>query len=316
MKMPNIDYSTVYANYQVSANLAPMADFETDVQMHFLDENKGTPFPFDERLAFRDGEVTVWAAQNGQGKSLLTGQLMLMLAQMRIKSCVMSLEMSPKRTIARMMQQTLNRMPTVDDIRGFMDEFGNRLVFFDKMGATNPMECLGAIVFAAQQYGCKHVFVDNLAKVVIAEDDMNAQKLFVQSCCDIARDLGIHIHIVAHVRKLSRESDEVSKYDIRGSSAITDQPDNVIILQRNVAKEEGKDGIEATDFDTFLRVAKQRNAVERDVFYFGLFFIPEGKSFSRIQNLPVWLSNQSPVTADKNWMDRVHNFNAYRRPAQ
>ena len=107
------------------------------------------------------------------------------------------------------------------------------------------------------------MIVDNLAKVVSAEDDYNAQKSFVDEMTAIARDHQIHIHIVHHLKKPSKETDLPDKNDLKGSGAIADQADNIILVFRNKAKEiatrSNKAGDKAHDPDQVLFVRKQRN---------------------------------------------------------
>ena len=95
--------------------------------------------------------------------------------------------------------------------------------------------------YCAKERGITHFFVDSLMKCVSGEDDYNGQKLFVDELTAIARDHGIHIHLVHHIRKPSDESHKPSKYDYKGSGSITDQVDNVISVWRNKAKEKKRD---------------------------------------------------------------------------
>ena len=120
-------------------------------------------------------------------------------------------------------------------------------------------------VVMAKEFGCKHIFIDNLMKVVHAEDDYTGQKEFVQGCCQIARELSVHIHIVHHVRKGGSEKDEIDKFAVRGSSAIVDQIDNLVLIRRNLDKERLAEQRELTPTedqdaaDSLLRISKQRN---------------------------------------------------------
>jgi twinkle protein len=104
--------------------------------------------------------------------------------------------------------------------------------------------------------------VDNLMKCVAGEDDYNGQKAFVDELCAIARDHSMHIHLVHHIKKPPTDDHKPSKYDFKGSGAITDQPDNVIAVWRNKTKErqiqEKKIPAEGAP-DALLIVDKQRN---------------------------------------------------------
>jgi twinkle protein len=106
---------------------------------------------------------------------------------------------------------------------------------------------------------------------------MTEQKQFIGALCNIARDTGVHIHLVAHAKKGQVDDDEMKapgKFSVRGSSAITDQADNVISVWRNVKKERALDPSGSTggrsfsseetysltqQGDAVLSIVKQRN---------------------------------------------------------
>ena len=75
----------------------------------------------------------------------------------------------------------------------------------------------------------------------------------------------MHIHIVHHVRKAGSERDEIDKFAVRGSSAIVDQIDNLVLIRRNLDKERLAEERELTptedqdSADALLRISKQRN---------------------------------------------------------
>ena len=225
----------------------------------------GTPCVFEPRLQFRQGEVTIWGGINGHGKSLLTGQLALALLNQGERSSIMSFEMAPARTILRMMRQSIDRRPTVDDVLPFCKRIDRGLLFLNIQGAISTEAVMGAAIVSVQRFKARHIFIDNLMKCVHGEDDYNAQKDFVQQLCDLARVLNCHIHVVHHVRKQNDEFEELNKFSFRGAAAIVDQVDNAVIIQRNRAKEKAieADGYDMTkdsiEPDTYLRIVKQRN---------------------------------------------------------
>ena len=70
-------------------------------------------------------------------------------------------------------------------------------------------------------------------KCVGGEDSYNEQKMFVDELTAVARDYDIHIHLVHHIRKLGNDETRPSKFDLRGSSSIADQVDNVLLMWRD-----------------------------------------------------------------------------------
>ena len=198
--------------------------------------------------------------------SLLTGQLALQLADAGERVAIMSFEMLPKFTWARMIRQWLGgKTKDVTEVRRFYVQYRQKLFILDHVGAIDPRAVLGAGVVASTQYKCKHLLIDNLAKIVAGEDDLNAQKNTVQMICDLAHRMNVHVHLIHHVRKGKSESDELGKFDFKGSGAIGDQVDNQVIVQRNRDKEKRRQEnlltpVEDADSpDTFIRVCKQRN---------------------------------------------------------
>ena len=236
----------------------------------FLPWDKTHPY-----FAFRPGEVTLWAGVNGHGKSMVTGMAMLSLISQGERVCLASFEMKPHRTLERMSRQFSGQRPPAewetnsavlelfrqvyDDFRIFTD---GRMWLYDQQGTVNSATVLGVIKYAAVELRCQHFVVDSLRKCVKGEEGYNGQKEFVDALTCVARDFGIHIHLVHHIRKLGSEADTPDKSDVKGSGSITDQVDNLLLVWRNKRKEKdvqaGKK-VSAEDPDAMLICDKQRN---------------------------------------------------------
>lgn len=227
-------------------------------------------------VQFRPGEVTVWGGANGNGKSLVTGQIALSLIAQDHKVCIASFEMKPAKTLERMGRQYSGFNPdspayagspeAQESLISVYEEFKSwtdgRLWLYDQQGTVTATQVSAVVRYCAKEKGITHFFVDSLMKCVASEDDYNGQKMFVDELTAIARDHSIHIHLVHHIRKPADENHKPSKYDYKGTGAITDQVDNVISVWRNKAKErkrdEGKD-VPVTEPDALLICDKQRN---------------------------------------------------------
>lgn len=222
-----------------------------------------TTFPvLAEKMRFRPHEVSIWVGFNGHGKSLLLGQFVIGFAMQGEKTCIASLEMRPVTTLSRMARQaSQTNKPDEDFLRGFCNVIGDGLYLYDQQGMVQSDKIIGVIRYAAEKKGCKHFVVDSLMKCGIGEDDYNNQKRFVDQLCTVARDTGIHIHLVAHSRKQKDEMAPPSKMDIRGGASISDQVDNVITVWRNRVKEADiENGRRAeADPDAYMICQKQRN---------------------------------------------------------
>lgn len=118
------------------------------------------------------------------------------------------------------------------------------------------------IRYCADQIKVQHFVIDSLMKCGLSEDDYNGQKAFIDALTVIARDSGIHVHLVAHSRKSQNELAPPNKMDVKGTGSITDQVDNVVTVWRNKSKEraieDGKHDQDKTP-DELLICDKQRN---------------------------------------------------------
>jgi twinkle protein len=228
---------------------------------------------------FRPGEVTVWAGANGNGKSMVTGMVALSLCAQGEKVCIASFEMKPERTLERMGRQFSGMNPEAVGARGsdqarrklidvyeqFRDWTDDKLWLYDQQGTVDWLQVCAVARYAAKVLGVTQIFIDSLMKCVQGEDDYNGQKAFVDQLTSIARDCDVHIHLVHHIKKPANEDHAPNKYDLKGSGAISDQPDNIVLVWRNKPKErkreEGKLTPEedARDPDAILIWDKQRN---------------------------------------------------------
>jgi twinkle protein len=242
------------------------------------------------KFEFRPGEVTLWAGSNGGGKSLITGQVALGLVQQGQTVCIASFEMKPKRSVYRMLRQFsgVNLDQIVhgrsEKVGAYLSDFKSfaytKLWFFDQQGSTSAAMVLAMARYCGTILGVQHIFIDSLMKCVAGEDDYNGQKAFVDKITALARDLDVHIHLVHHIRKQSSEEGLPNKFDIKGTGAITDQVDNVLIMWRNKKKEHDIQNGKATDPlspDAMLMCEKQRNGESED--WFHLFYHRDSQQF-------------------------------------
>ena len=244
---------------------------------------------------FRSGEVTLYAGTNGSGKSLITGQIALGLIKQDQKVCIMSFEMKPKRTILRMTRQfsgtdldnpiLKNKLEINNQYLERLKTFSTgKLWLYDQQGTTNSGQVIAVARYCAVELGITHIFVDSLMKCVRGEDDYNAQKAFVDELTALARDHNVHIHLIHHIRKLSSEEVKPNKNDIKGTGAIADQVDNVLLMFRNKAKERKIRNNETVENmpDAMLMCEKQRNGEVED--WYNLYYHKDSQQFIEDEN--------------------------------
>ncbi|EMR4172038.1 AAA family ATPase [Pseudomonas aeruginosa] len=189
-------------------------------------------------LRFRPGEVTLWQGINGHGKSELLGQACIGFACQDERVCIASFEMKPQSTLKRMLRQTaMNSRPSVQAVDRLIDWSRDRLWLYDQQGTVKPAMLYAVARYCADRLNVRHLVIDSLMKCVRGEDDYNGQKDFVDMLCTLARDLGMHIHLVHHAKKGENEDAIPGKFSAKGSGAIVDQVDQMLTVWRNKRKE-------------------------------------------------------------------------------
>ena len=277
-----IDFAAYLRQTEVTTKVRPATDFvaaakerlrsRAKTKRTFLPWTKCNPY-----FEFRRGEVTLWAGQNGHGKTAVTTQVALSLMGQQERVCIASFEMKPVTTISNMVRMFAGTNPFRPEYQGdaglaaldaLYDEFGawarNRLWLYDQTGTAQTDVVLGMARYCAQEIGITHIFIDNLMKCVAGEDDYNGQKAFVDQLCALAKDCDVHVHLVHHLRKPMKEGDKPDKHDTKGSGSITDQVDNLFLVWRNKPKEDdlkvnGAASKRAQEPDCLLMCRKQRH---------------------------------------------------------
>lgn len=257
-------------------------------------------------LQFRPSEVTAWAGYSGHRKSMFTGQLALELGLQGIRTLVMSFEMTPAQTLARMVRQFSGKaQPSDSDIAEFLQATEGRIWLFDHVGRIAPAEALAVCSYFAKEFKGQQVFVDSFMMVCSSEERMDEQKQFATDLVRLAQDTELHVHIIAHCRKPASgdETNPPGKHDLRGTAAITDQCPNVVTVWANKAKQAALEKDENDAFalqkpDALLTVCKQRHGSfeGRVSFWFdapSLRFCDDQSS-----NLSSWAQRRAPARCE------------------
>ena len=229
----------------------------------------GAPLPWGKvrgLFGFRPGEITIWSGYNGHGKSQIMGQVMSWVAPFN-NVAIASFEMLPELTLTRMMRQIAgSRVPSEEYIRKVLRYLTGKLYIYDQRGPNSPERMLAATGYFAEKYEVKHMVIDSLMKCGMAPDDYVKQKDFVDRLTEVAELYGIHIHLVAHMRKPENgsEGSRPSRFSVSGHSDITNLAHNVLVTWRNKPKEKRVNNGEADpelegEPDQLLMVDKQRN---------------------------------------------------------
>jgi twinkle protein len=180
---------------------------------------------------------------------------------------IASFEMTPAETLARMAKQcfALDR-PAPDSLRAFSAWTDGRLWLFDHRGRITPDKMMSVIRYFAEELQGSQVFIDSMMMVCASEESLDEQKQFCTDVVRAAQEYSLHVHIIAHCRKPSAGAEDrpPTKYDLRGSAAISDQAHNVITVWANKPKyaaleKNPNDFDMAQQPDARISVEKQRN---------------------------------------------------------
>lgn len=268
-----IDFAAYQRETECKAKVRKASDYDADlldaINAHHEAETEPDMNSTKLRglLRFRPGEVTAWAGYNGHKKSFFTGQVALDLCTQGRKVLIMSMEMRPVQTLLRMSRQAAGDAgQSAEWARGFSAWTDGKLWLFDHMGRITPAFCVAVCRYFAEELGGTDVFVDSMMMVVASEEHMDEQKQLTTDLVRLAQESGLHIHLVAHCRKPGQGGEErpPTKYELRGSAAVSDQCANVVIIWANKAK---KAECEKTwqeqklmsEPDAIVSVEKQRN---------------------------------------------------------
>lgn len=264
----SIDFDAYFSEQNVdAAKIKPAASWQDEVIDRFYGQASATnwtPTGFQkmaDKFDLRPGEVTLWAGINGHGKTTYLSQIMLAVMRRSEKVCIASMEMRPRDTMAKMTQQAGGTgQPSIGFIKAFHHWTNDRLWVYDHVGRIASSRILAVATYVRKELGIDHLVIDSLMKCGIGVDDLTGQKDFVDGLCAIARDTGLHIHLVAHMRKGENERVAPGKFDVKGAGEITDLVDNVVIVWKNLRKSEKPDEEnQSSDPDAYVRIAKQRH---------------------------------------------------------
>lgn len=261
----DIDFSAYEEATEAKRRIVPASAFiEEVIELTYGDPKiHGAMLPWSKThhaIRFTPGAVTLWTGYNGHGKSLLLGQAAISLVAQGERVLIISPEMQPAQIMQRMTKQAAgSAQPTVEYMRKFHDWTNRGLYLYNQLSMIPAKRVCAIARYFADQLKGTHVVIDSLLKCQIAQDDFNAQHAFVNELTSVARDTGMHIHLVAHSRKTANgDNGSPSRFDVRGSGTITDQVDCVLTVWRN-KKSEAPTADKAEEPSAFLICDKNRH---------------------------------------------------------
>lgn len=271
----DFDFDRYMHDTDAAVKVRPASIFSEELRAEFAERKRGAREPkmFSTKLGrcieFRPGEVTCWAGYNGHRKSMFTGQVALDLCVQRERVLLASFEMRPASTLARMARQAFGvAAPPPAALEHFSRWSDGRLWIFDHLGRITPALCVAVCRYFAEELKGMQVVIDSMMMVCKSEESLDEQKQLVTDLVRLAQETSLHVHLVTHCRKPQTGDEKLpTKYDLRGSAAISDQAHNVITVWQNRSKKAAlqlpptnEKHIKALEEpDAVVAVEKQRN---------------------------------------------------------
>lgn len=215
--------------------------------------------PFDptgERLRLYPGGLTIWSGFPGAGKTTLLRQLVCHCLARGSSVFLASLEEDPENVLVELAAVAAGcEQPNVHQVQWFLDAYAPRFRLWGHVGVAEHQQLL-AVIRGLASVGIKHAVIDSLMCLDVANDDFEAQRNFANLVAVIARAGRIHVHLVAHPRKLVSADQELDINDVAGARELSGIADNVIFVRRH--PKEGDDPLNAST-PMLIAIRKQRH---------------------------------------------------------
>lgn len=226
-------------------HLKDAGEFRKEVEELFFPvdgKEVGLEFMWPIPFRIRPREVTTWSGFSGHGKTLFLSHLMVhFMDKYGQKICLASMEIPASMTLQNMWRQACGRAKpeSKEQFNELYSWFQEKVWLYDRMGDVDFTEVLSVFRYAARRYGVRHFILDSLAKLKVAHDDYDKQRAIMDALCALAKETDGHVHFVAHSKKPQHDDEKriPLKYDVSGSSAITNLTWNGVTIWRNKAKE-------------------------------------------------------------------------------
>lgn len=260
----NLDVSKYLSAPKEAAKVKPASHWRDAVVDIFHGDGRvaGKTLPWSKThnlVQVRPGELSLWSGYNYSGKSLILGQVILGLVAQGEKACIASFEMKPAKTLERMHRQfAMVDTPTISYIDRFNAWTDGKLWLYDQQGTANSKHLLAVMRYCRAELGIDQFVIDSLMQMEFPVDDYTAQSRFVGELAAHAMDTGMHVHLVAHMKKGDSTKAEQDRMGIKGGVELSNKADNVYILRKNKTREEMEDETN-TKPDATLLVDKNRH---------------------------------------------------------
>jgi twinkle protein len=147
---------------------------------------------------------------------------------------VCSLEEKPLHVFQRLSETCLGTSdPSTDGLQWCADIWADRLKISTDSNYAEHAKLLAVIRVLARDHGVRHAVIDSLMCLDVPNDDNERQRQFANRICQTAAASGVHIHLVAHPRKLVSAHQEIDLNDVAGARELGGKVDNVLFVRRS-----------------------------------------------------------------------------------
>jgi len=239
---------------------------------------------------FMMGQVTVWTGTNASGKSTFLGQLMIEAVNQGFSVSVFSGELPAPLfkywiDLQAAGEQNIRDGKVTEEVKKRINDwYRNQFFLYDSFGSVKSNDILKVFEYAAKRYDTKVFMIDNLMTTDFSDSEKDwyhGQSIFVGKVVEFAHKHDVHVHVVAHPRKVNGK---LEKNDISGSGDISNRADNVLSVSR-VTPEIIKEQPELVGCQTVVSVLKSRFTGKQDI-DIGLTFNEVSKRFTPLGMAP------------------------------
>jgi twinkle protein len=212
------------------AHIVPAEDLAERAKARLMigaEQEDGLRLPWEKthgKVLIRPGKLCVWAGWTHHGKTQMVKQVMLGAVHQSERALIASMEEEVVDVYCDMaVMACAQSQPGSRDLARFNSFVSGKLWFFDQQGQIDPARMLAVIRYAASELKVSHVVVDSLMLLAVNRDDYEAQAKFVGQLKATAKDTGVTVHLVAHMRKRDGKGGDESPgtvHDVAGGHEI------------------------------------------------------------------------------------------------